>query len=108
MFFFLPLYDDNPIGRTPYVTYGLIALCGLVFLWQLGQDDSGIAFAMVPAALFHPADLPADYVSSVPSWMTIFTSMFLHASWWHLVGNMLILWVFGANVEDRRVRRCYR
>jgi len=100
MFFFLPLYDDNPIGRTPYVTYGLIALCGLVFLWQLGQDDSGIAFAMVPAALFHPADLPADYVSSVPSWMTIFTSMFLHGGWLHLGGNMLFLWIFGNNMED--------
>jgi membrane associated rhomboid family serine protease len=48
---------------------------------------------MVPAALFHPTDLPADYVSLVPSWMTIFSSMFLHGGWLHLGGNMLFLWI---------------
>src|ERR1700690_218125 len=100
MFFFLPLYDDNPTGRLPYVTYGLIALCALVFLWQLGQDDDVVsaAYGMTPAYLFHATALPED--APLAPWMTIFTSMFLHGGWLHLGGNMLFLWIFGNNIED--------
>ena len=100
MFFFLPLYDDNPTGRLPYVTYGLIALCVLVFLWQLGQDDDVVsaAYGMTPAYLFHVTALPED--APLAPWMTIFTSMFLHGGWLHLGGNMLFLWIFGNNIED--------
>jgi membrane associated rhomboid family serine protease len=77
MVFFLPLYDDNPTGRIPYVTYGLIGFCGLVFLWQLGQnDDAAALFGMIPAVLFGSIKL-ASGVSTIPPWMTIFTSMFL-------------------------------
>jgi membrane associated rhomboid family serine protease len=102
VFFFLPLYDDNPIGRTPVVTYALIGLCvPLVFLWQLGQNADAVAYTygMIPAVLFGSARLPAD-VAVVPPWATIFTSMFLHAGWLHIGGNMLFLWIFGNNIED--------
>src|SRR6202142_1107911 len=100
MFFFLPLYDDNPTGRLPYVTYGLIALCALVFLWQLGQDDDVVsaAYGMTPAYLFHATALPED--APLAPWATLLTSMFLHGGWLHLGGNMLFLWIFGNNIED--------
>jgi membrane associated rhomboid family serine protease len=101
VFFFLPLYDDNPIGRTPVVTYALIGICIAVFLWQLGQDADTVAYSygMIPAVLFHTARLPHN-LAVLPPWETIFTSMFLHAGWLHIGGNMLFLWIFGNNVED--------
>jgi len=101
MFFLLPLYDDNPVGRMPVVTYGLIALCIAVFLWQQGHDADTVAaqYGMIPALLFGDARLPAD-IATIPPWATLFTSMFLHAGWLHIGGNMLFLWIFGNNVED--------
>lgn len=101
MFFFLPLYDDNPIGRTPVVTCGLIGVCVFVFLWQLGQNAHAVAYSygMIPAVLFGTAELPPR-LAVLPPWMTIFTSMFLHGGWLHLGGNMLFLWIFGNNIED--------
>ena len=101
MFFFLPLYDDNPTARMPVVTYGLIGFCVLVFLWQLGQNAEAVAYSygMVPAVLFGTAQLP-QHLAVVPPWATIFTSMFLHAGWLHIGGNMLFLWIFGNNIED--------
>ena len=101
MLFFLPLYDDNPTARIPYVTYALIALCVVVFLCQLGWDADTVAatFGMIPAVLFGSAQLAPD-VATVPPWVTIFTSMFLHGGWLHLGGNMLFLWIFGNNIED--------
>jgi membrane associated rhomboid family serine protease len=101
VFFFLPLYDDNPIGRTPVVTYGLIGLCGIVFLWQLGQDADTVAYSygMIPSVVFGTKELPPD-LAIVPPWATVFTSMFLHSGWLHIGGNMLFLWIFGNNIED--------
>lgn len=101
MFFFLPLYDDNPTTRTPFVTYGLIGLCIAVFLWQLGQSGNAVAYSygMIPAVLFGAAQLPHQ-LAAVPPWATIFTSMFLHSGWLHIGGNMLFLWIFGNNIED--------
>jgi rhomboid family protein len=99
--FALPLYDDNPIQRTPVVTYALIGMCIGAFFWQLGQDDEAVAYSygMVPAALFGYAELPHS-LQVIPPWATLFTSMFLHGGWLHLGGNMLFLWIFGNNIED--------
>jgi membrane associated rhomboid family serine protease len=101
VFFFLPLYDDNPTRGVPVVTYGLIGLCVAIFLWELGQDADVVAetYGMIPAVLFGDAQLPAS-VATVPPWATIFTSMFLHSGWLHIGGNMLFLWIFGNNIED--------
>ena len=101
MFFILPLYDDNPTARAPLVTYLLIALCAGVFLWQLGQNQEAVAYSlgMIPAVVFGSARLPTG-LAQVPPWATIFTSMFLHAGWLHIGGNMLFLWIFGNNLED--------
>ena len=90
----LPIGDDNSARRiTPMVTYGLIALNVLVFLLELSGGD-----AFIQRWAFVPTRFLADPVGELP---TLFTSMFMHAGWVHLLGNMLYLWIFGDNVEDR-------
>ena len=101
MIFAVPLYDDNPTARDPIVTYMLIGLCVGAFLWQLGQDERAIlyGYGMVPARLFGLWHLRRAH-EVVPAWTTLVTSMFLHGGWFHLIGNMLFLWIFGNNIED--------
>jgi membrane associated rhomboid family serine protease len=102
MFLTLPLYDDAPHNGREVATYGLIIACAIVFLWQLEQPRGGtetaLAYGMIPAVLFGHAELPA-HLRLVAPWMTIFTSMFLHGGWLHILGNMLYLWLFGRGVE---------
>jgi len=89
-----PIGDDNSARRTvPLVTYALIALNVLFFFVELNGGD---AFIMQWA--FVPSRFLANPVGDFP---TLFTSMFMHAGWVHLGGNMLYLWIFGDNVEDR-------
>lgn len=99
----IPLHDDNPTELPPLVTVTAIALCVLVFLWQLGQgpamQTSVYQLGVIPAVLFDYKALPPE-MALVPAWSTVFTSMFLHGGWMHLLGNMLYLWIFGNNVED--------
>ncbi len=101
--FTIPLYDDNPTRRTPVVTYGLMIACAIVFFWQLslGPEANAVVYALgvIPAVLFREARLDPD-LYLVPGWMSVFTSMFLHGGWLHLLGNMLYLWIFGNNVEE--------
>ena len=99
----IPLRDDNPSSIAPVVTIGLIVACVLMFLWELSFGARGqrviYALGVVPASLLGRGDLPAD-LAWVPPWATVFTSMFMHGGWMHLIGNMLYLWIFGDNVED--------
>ena len=100
----IPLRDDNPSNTPQIVTIAFIVLCVLVFLWQLSLGaESGqrifYALGVVPAVLLGQGELPPD-LSLVSPWLTIFTSMFMHGGWMHLIGNMLYLWIFGDNVED--------
>jgi len=90
----LPIGDDDSARRTvPLVTYGLIALNVLFFIVELTGGDAFIAkWAFVPSRFL--ANPFADF-------LTLFTAMFMHAGWLHLGGNMLYLWIFGDNVEDR-------
>ena len=89
-----PIGDDNASRRTvPVVTYALIALNVLFFFVELSGGDAFIGnWAFVPRRfLANPSG----------GFLTLFTSMFMHAGWVHLGGNMLYLWIFGDNVEDR-------
>jgi membrane associated rhomboid family serine protease len=100
----IPLQDDNPTERTPVVTIAFIAACVLVFLYQSSLPASlGKSFVFqygaIPAVVFGQADLPAQAMA-IPAYATLLTSMFLHGSWMHLIGNMLYLWIFGNNIED--------
>ena len=91
---FFPIGDDDTARRTvPLVTYALIALNVLFFFVELSGGD---AFIMKWA--FVPSRFLSNPFSDFP---TLFTSMFMHAGWVHLGGNMLYLWIFGDNVEDR-------
>ena len=100
----LPLRDDNPTERPPIVTTTIIAICVLVFAYQLTLPDKpGEAFVFeygaIPSVIFGHAALPND-VAAIPAMLTLITSMFLHGGWMHLLGNMLYLWIFGNNIED--------
>ncbi len=90
----LPIGDDNSGRRTvPLVTYALVALNVLFFFVELSGGDAFIGkWAFVPSRFL---------ANPVGDFLTLFTSMFMHAGWVHLGGNMLYLWIFGDNVEDR-------
>lgn len=99
----IPLRDDNPIRGVPVITIAIIALCVIVFIWELllpldTAQNVMYALGFVPAVLFGHGELRAPIV---PPGVTIFTAMFLHGGWLHLAGNMLYLWIFGDNIEDR-------
>src|SRR6266498_3586243 len=100
----IPLRDDNPTTIKPVVTVALIVVNAMVFLYQLslapGQEKLFVyEFGAIPAVIFGSRNLPAE-VEAVPPVLTIFTSMFLHGGFMHLIGNMLYLWIFGNNIED--------
>jgi membrane associated rhomboid family serine protease len=87
----IPLRDVIPSRTFPFINIGLIVLNSVAFLLELSISDPGFqpflrAFALVPGAFL---------------WPTVLTSMFIHAGWLHFLGNMLYLWIFGDNVEDR-------
>jgi membrane associated rhomboid family serine protease len=89
-----PISDDDSQRRSfPVVTYALIVLNVLVFLLELGGGDQ-----FIEKWAFIPSRFSADPFGQVA---TIFTAMFMHGGWLHLFGNMLFLWIFGDNVEDR-------
>lgn len=92
-----PLYDENPTRITPYLTYGLIGMNVLVFLHELSLPEGQLdQFLQLYAVI--PRQLSSNFAGE---WTTLFTSQFLHGGWWHLLSNMLYLWVFGNNIEDR-------
>jgi len=84
VFFFLPLGTTRPHWRTPWVTYGLMILCALVFVLQVALGKA----------------MPAGFVPGRPSLGDWLLSMFMHGSIFHLLGNMLFLWLFGTLAED--------
>jgi membrane associated rhomboid family serine protease len=100
----LPLKDDQPRYSTPYVTWFLIALNILIFFFEstLDQKSSELLasqFGEVPARL--AAFLAGSHRYTLPQVvLPFFTSMFLHGSWMHVIGNMWFLYIFGDNVED--------
>lgn len=100
-----PIGDENEQGvGVAFISIALIALNVLAFLLEINRPERAVqsfiqAWGVVPGEFTARADLPP--VIPYPFWATLFTSMFLHAGWGHLLGNMLFLWVFGDNIEHR-------
>lgn len=100
-----PLHDDNPTRITPFLTYGLIGMNIFIFLFEVTLSEADLErFLQLYAVI--PRELSSSFAGGsvgqpVPEWATLFTSQFLHGGWWHLISNMVYLWVFGNNIEDR-------
>lgn len=110
----IPIRDVNPTRRLPVLTIGLIVACTLVFLFQISKPADGTRsseqaficeYGLVADNLFAEDGAPADACQALnaesSNYLTLFTSQFLHGDWFHLIFNMLFLWVFGNNIEDR-------
>ena len=107
----MPIGDDNE-GRhiTPYVTYVFIAINVAVFIFlQLPNDAFTYGFSVIPQEIIKGVDLttPQGVNHNIPQapgpspiYLTMFSAMFMHGGWAHLLSNMLFLWIFGDNVED--------
>ncbi len=104
---FLPLKDINPTRRKPVITWTLIGLNVVIFLYQLWQGPS-VAFSLgaTPFEITNMTDLTEPLAGlphtqgPSPIFITLFSSMFLHGGFFHLGFNMLYLWIFGNNIED--------
>ena len=101
----LPLRDNVPTRSFPFVTVALIAANALVWLWELkapGVDVHVFRDGFYPCTIEGPCHVPVQglVVHPLPWYEGVFTGMFMHASWEHILGNMLFLWIFGNNVED--------
>ena len=100
----IPLKDDNPTSGKPTVTYFIIGICVLVFFMQLASQSYRTgqlfySYGLIPSVLMGHDQLPMDlYV--IPAYLTIFSSMFMHGGFMHLIGNMLYMWIFADNIED--------
>jgi membrane associated rhomboid family serine protease len=95
----IPIRDENPTKRLPLVTFAVIALNIAVFVYESTLDPAALQALWMQWA-FVPARFAADPFSPTQI-ATIFTAMFMHAGWVHIGGNMLYLWIFGNNIEDR-------
>jgi len=99
----IPLKDNVPVIRRPLVTIALIAINIVVYLYQatLGPEGARFVFkyGLIPFELTHFRELSPGL--GAPIGLTLFTSMFMHGGWFHVGFNMLYLWVFGANIEDK-------
>jgi membrane associated rhomboid family serine protease len=110
----IPIRDDNPTFLTPYATFGIIALNALawILVQGLGTPDrlaeSVCTLGLIPGELLQTVPRGAALqvgpnavcVLTDSAWYTVFTSMFLHGGWLHIIGNMWFLWIFGNNIED--------
>jgi membrane associated rhomboid family serine protease len=106
----IPLRDDNPSRSIPIVNIGLILSNLVVFVYQHYYAPGDVQmlfyrFGFVPYEFFHFIDTGLKNGVGAP--FTIFTAMFMHAGWLHLLGNMLYLWIFGDNIEDTLGHRRY-
>lgn len=124
-----PIGDDNSDRHlTPVVNYVLIALNVFVFIFLQGMGGNHgftYSFSTVPAEILSGQDIvtqgeiirdpqsgqsfqmPGLGVTPIPVWLTMITSMFMHGGWGHLLGNMLFLWIYGDNIENRLGHRRY-
>lgn len=100
-----PLKAARRIEHTPYITYGLIAVNALIFLWQTTLSPDQL-YILYWKAGFVPCQVTGN-LQGATSFLSAFTSMFLHGGWLHLIGNMAFLAAFGPAVEDYLGKRVY-
>lgn len=95
----IPFKDDNPTQTFPFVTIGLIVINCIVFLWEItsygGINRVAYQYGAIPYNI-----ISFEKTQPIHPVVTVFTSMFLHGGFFHLIGNMLYLWIFGNNIED--------
>ena len=99
----IPLKDNVPTRTFPYATIGLIVACTLVWFWELSSPGVDVHVARdgyYPCLVNSTCDAFARRYHDLTWFEGAFSSMFMHASWQHIGGNMLFLWIFGNNVED--------
>ena len=94
----IPLRDDRPTRTISFVTVVIIILNALVFWHELSLGSARRVESFVETFALTPAYL--THAPSPDSYLTVFTSMFMHGGWLHIIGNMWYLWIFGRNVED--------
>ncbi len=102
--FFLPLFDRLVSTRTPFVSWGILITCIIIFLWQLSLDSYSLRlitlkYGVIPSVLFGHQSLPPE-LQFIHPYFSILTSMFLHGGWLHIASNMLFLWIFADNIEE--------
>ena len=99
----IPLKDDNPTRTFPFITIALIVINCILFIIELSQGKYLITFIESFGCIPYEITMGTDVEPFIffPVRLTIITSMFLHGGWMHLVGNMLYLWIFGNNIEDK-------
>tara|TARA_B100001250_G_C19789036_1_gene785565 strand:+ start:14 stop:724 length:711 start_codon:yes stop_codon:yes gene_type:complete len=100
----IPLKDDNPTSGKPVISYSIIGICVIVFILELSSPtyktgELFFSYGLIPSVLVGTDQLPSD-IYSIPPVITIFTSMFMHGGFMHLIGNMLYMWIFADNIED--------
>lgn len=95
----IPLNDLNPTRRTPILTWALIALNVFIFFWESSLSESALMSSFMRISVVPAQAVVAPF--ALETHLDILRSMFLHGSWAHLIGNMLYLYLFGDNVEDR-------
>ena len=103
--FFFPFADENPTNKKPVISWLIIFACSSIFLNQIFDpvyitEQTFLSFGMIPAILFGYSEL-SGHLKIIPPFLSIFTSMFLHGGWMHIVGNMTYLYIFGDNIEER-------
>jgi membrane associated rhomboid family serine protease len=99
----LPIRDNVPTQRFPVVTVALIVANIAVWFWELGGrglDEHVFRYSFYPCSVDPPCVGQLAALRDLPWYESLFSSMFMHGSWGHLLGNMLFLWIFGNNVED--------
>ena len=98
-----PLKDNIPTDKKPIVTVAIIAANLLIFFYQLSLGENLnfflFKYGAIPFEITHGQEVTSQ--AAVPIPLTLFTAMFLHGGWMHVIGNMWYLWIFGNNVEDK-------
>ena len=102
--FFFPISDINPTQKKPFISWLILFLCVLIFIFQKNmnfhEEEAFImSYGMIPSVVFNIVELPEN-LKKIHPFLTLISSMFLHGGWMHLIGNMAYLYIFGDNIED--------